>query len=421
MTQYILCAFSKPKDAEGNDIPGYKLGDVISAQIQKLGETFPVPLPVNGTKELVVFQSTNQLMEIADDLEKLDTIAYSLLTRTARMIGDLQRKIAQDNAKGWGDLCPGEKFAQSDSPALLVTMPDGDSKPISDYVILRDWDTNQNAVGDAIKKVYDTLATNVSESEETIRKHSADYTDAGNTIQSLRRRGEGSLLVKNLDELGSSLTHVTDLASYQASLASNNKIYVDTSNLKTVLIVVKKSIEADFKKTYDLDSCVVPESLQELASDNEFVCCAVTIKAVNFDEFKNLAREKAWHVREFKYNPNLKQTLIQEAKAGVDGYLKAVKEYAVHLQSTFSHMTMTWMQIKLLRLFVEAKLLYGIQPNNFEAFLIKCSMKNVSKIHGELEKKFADGLVGGDAKGDDDADYHPYVSFDLNLNNLLPQ
>ena len=421
MTQLLLCAFTPPKDEKGRD-SNTDIRRAVESQVAKLGKIQEFPIDSN----LALFTSTNQLMALTDEIEKLDNNTYSLLTRTARMIGDLDRRVKQDNDKGWADLCPGAEFKQLEPPNLYVAVAAGEEEemyPLDDYIRQWKWDEMQIAKSTNVVEVFKYFSQEVARQEEDLRGASTAYTEAGNKIQTLRRRGEGSLLVKNLDEVGSRMTLVTDLTGYRLAKVTKNPIYVATRNMKTILVVVKKAMEADFVKNYMVDSdFVIPGSLQQLESDNEFACYAVTILGVNLDDYKARTREHGWHVREFTYNPNLREDLANESKDTVMGYLEESEKFKTHLEASFSHLAIIWIHVKALRVFVESVLLYGIGAN-YKTFLIEASTKNIAKIHKELEKKFKDGIqddMSDDGEAGEENEYHPYVSFQLNLMNLLP-
>lgn len=422
MTQFLLCAFTPPKDEQGR-ATSTDIRRVVDAQVSKLGKLQDFPIDQN----LAVFTSTNQLMALTDEIEKLDNNAYSLLTRAARMIGDLDRRVKQDNEKGWADLCPGKSFDPQQSPDLLVAVAAGEEEemyPLDDYIRRWQWDEMMVASKSTnVIEMFKYFSQEITRQEEELRSASTAYTEAGNKIQALRRRGEGSLLVKNLDEIGSRMTLVTDLKSYRPTKATKNPIYVSTRNMKTVLVVMKKSMETDFVKNYMVESdFVVPGSVQALESDNEFACYAVTILGVHLDDYKARTREHGWHVREFTYNPNLREDLEKESEDTVQSYLTESGKFKTHLEATFSHVATVWIHLKALRVFIESVLLYGIGAN-YKAFLIEASTKNIGKIHKELEKKFKDAIqddMSDDGDAGEENEYHPYVSFQLNLLNLLP-
>ncbi|KAH0792885.1 V-type proton ATPase subunit C [Histomonas meleagridis] len=418
MAQYLLLSFSKELPPQ---FKGSSINKVIEGIVGSLGKVQQFPVSANLTE----FSSTDQLMSIADEIGKLDLQAFSLLTRVARSCSDLSKKIEADNLRGWNDLPCNCAFDPAIPPKLLVSIQNGnqiDEIPIDQYIEGWEWNDIQFSQKGSVIEIHKALLDEVQSLDEQIRNSSTAFTEAGNKIINLRRRSEGSLLVRNLDEIGSEMYSVTNLNEYYASKATKTPIYVHTRNLSTILIVVKNGYIAEFKNNYTLDSTyVVPGSLAELASDNEYTCFAVTIISKNLDDYKSATKEKGWHIKEFTYNPNLREELQKEAQEAIQNYLNESNNYSEQLQSTFSQLAIVWLHIKAIRIFVESILLYGIK-SEFQAFRVCALPKNIPKIHKELEKVFSDGILDGDDGGEDmmndETEYHPYVSFKLNLVGL---
>ena len=416
MAQYLLLSFSKelPPQAQNSNINKF-----IEGIVGSLGKVHQFPVSANLTE----FSSTDQLMSIADEVGKLDLQAFGLLTRVARSCNDLAKKIEAVNMRGWSDLPCNCEFEPAIPPKLLISLQNKNQIveiPIDEYIEGWEWNDIQFSQKGSIVEIYKILLEEVQSLDEQIRTSSSAFSDAGNKLMNLRRRSEGSLLVRNLDEIGSQMYSVTNLQEYYASIATKAPIYVHTRNLTTILVVVKNGYISDFKNNYTLDApYVVPNSLSELDHDNEYTCFAVSIIAKNLDDYKSAIKEKGWHIKDFTYNPNLREELQKEAQDVVQNYLTESNNYSEHLQTTFSQLATVWMHIKSIRIFVESILLYGIK-SDFQTFLVCALPKNIPKIHKELEKVFNDGIQGGE--GDDamidDNEYHPYVSFKLNLVGL---
>jgi V-type H+-transporting ATPase subunit C len=334
--------------------------------------------------------------------------------------------VTQENAQGWGDICRSATFEPVEVPKLYVVVPEGNEErlyQLDQYVRTWKWDDRLISARRSISELANHFSNEVQLQEDELRTASTSFSEAGNKVMAIRRRNEGSLLVRSLDEIGSKLKHIRTHQDFVVNRASKSPMYVDTRNLTTVLVVMKKAAADDFVKGYDVGAnYVVPESLQTLEQDNEFSCFSVTLIRDHIDDYKTATREKGWHVRDFVYNPRMREELDAEAQQVVTEYLTEASKFSDHLVATFSHIAVVWMHVKALRVFVEATLLYGIPPN-FKSFLVACSPKNIPKIHKELEKTFTDGIQDAldDSKdqGADESDYHPYVSFQLNLVGLV--
>ncbi|EAX97254.1 V-ATPase subunit C family protein [Trichomonas vaginalis G3] len=416
MAQYLLLSFNQKVPATAN-------GRSLETIVQNASQGFGTVKEFKVSNELAKFTSTDQLMSVADELTKIDTIAFGLVTRAARSIQDLAKKITSDHNDGFADVCPQETFGQVDIPQLHVEVDDeNDEEQLKFDEALEKWKWNETIFSSnrLIDEMHKNLQSEVSRMEEDLRTSGTAFTEAQTRLNNLRRRNEGSLLVRSLDPIGSKMQLVQSLEDYKASKAVKSPIYVDTANLTTVLVVVRSANGQQFEKGYELaESYIVPNSCQKLEQDGDFICYAVTLLRANVDDYKTAAKEKGWHVRDFKYSATMREDMIKEAKDAVDHYLNECKKYKEILENTFSHLSVVWMHIRALRVFVESTLLYGIPPN-FKAYLIKSNTKGMQRIHKNLEQVFGDDMGGDDDDGADvDSEYHPYVSFNFNLLGLI--
>ena len=416
MAQYLLLSFNQnvPPQAHGK-----KLDDVVKAAVQGNGQiqTFPV------SSSLASFTSTDQLMSVADDLAKNDIVAYGLASRAARNILDLAKRIQQDNQQGWTDIAPQDSFEKVDPPQLVVHLEEDNEElhlPLDQLLKRWKWNETMFTSNRSVDDMFRNLVGEVNRSEEDLRTASAEFTEHATRLQNLRRKNEGTLLVRSLDQVGSKMALVRSLTDYKGNQASKTPIYVDTAHLTTILVVVKNTDAEGFEKNYDLKSTyVVPNSCQKLEKDNDYTCYAVTLMRTNLDDYKTATKEKGWHIREFKYNPTMREDMKKEASDTIKDYLTQCEQYKDLLESKFSHLCSVWLHLKALRIFVESKLLYGI-PTEFRSYLVEASMKSIPRIHRELEKVFGDGMdIGDDDAQDVENEYHPYVSFQINLNGLI--
>lgn len=416
MAQYLLLSFNQkvPQSAGGRS-----LDSIVQAAVQGYGSV----KNFNVSNELAKFTSTDQLMSIADEIAKVDTIAFGLVTRAARSITDLAKKIQSDNQAGYQDICPQETFATIEPPKLLIEVDDDNDEEqlrLDEFLEKWKWIEATFSSNKPINEMFANLQQEVSRKEEELRTSGASFTEAQQRLQNLRRRNEGSLLVRSLDSIGSKMQLVKSLEDYKASKAVKAPIYVDTENLTTVLVVVRSANVAQFEKQYDLnENYVVPNSLQKLEADNDFVCYAVTILRTNVDDYKTATKEHGWQVRDFVYSQTMREDIRREGKEAVENYLTQTTKYKDILCNAFSHISTVWTHVRALRVFVESTLLYGIPPN-FRAYLVKTTAKSAIRIHKNLEATFGDDLaVDDDDNAEVENEYHPYVSFSFNLLGLI--
>ena len=406
MAQYLLVSFNQSLDPSY----GKSIDDLLRNQCNGLVTINDFPV----AKDVARFSNQDQLYKVATDLEKLDSNTCGLLTRVTRSCHDIITKVKQDNANGFSDICS-EQFGQVETlPTFRIYNEEKVPLTLDEYLQHWQWCESIWSIHNTnLDDLYTSLSQEIQKQEEELRLTQANFTEAGNKITSIRRRKEGSLLVRSLDEIGSSLFRVTSFQEYTLARAGNNNIYVQTRNLQTYLVVVKKSHSTEFEKTYYTVQCVVPKSLSRIEEDNEYICYSVTIVKEHLDEFKLWLKDNNYHLREFNYDENHRNKVNEEVQTTIKNYLQACQALSNQLNQTFSHVFIVWTHIKALRIFAESTLTYGIPPN-FKAFLLVGNAKNLVKVTKLLDKTFEDGLGMDDDSGVD-SEYHPYVCFHLNI------
>jgi len=362
-------------------------------------------------------------MALADELEKLDNQCLTIISRTFRSIIDLRKRIITDAANKWGDIYPGDDLNEvpKEIPAPLVSTEDDDRVSIDKALENWKWNETTFTIKGTVSDVSKVLQEHIQRIDEELRKKTADYTDAQNKIQNLRRSNEGTLLVKSLDPIASKMALVTDLSTYQASKMGTDPIYVDTENIMTVLIVVRTSDVPAFKETYDNEEYVIPKSISQLDHDNDFVCFAVSILRQKLDDYKAYTKERGFYLRDFNFDKEGRTTALINIKNIINDYIKQLVSFTDFLNEQFSMISNVWFHLRAVRVFVESKLLYGI-PAKFSTYLIKTSIKNTQQIHKGFEKIYFDGIPTDDNPDGNEADeYHPYVSFIFNIASYILQ
>lgn len=137
-----------------------------------------------------------------------------------------------------------------------------------------------------------------------------------------------------------------------------------------------------------LTQMVVPRSSQKLAEDDDFALFNVTLFQRMVDEFTAKAREKKYDlflltyhrfiVRDFKWNPEQlsdeKKKFTELVTAEKDQWVPSsvLKQASlVRLcKANFSETFASWQHLKVLRLFIESILRYGLPPD-FQPILVK--------------------------------------------------
>lgn len=170
-------------------------------------------------------------------------------------------------------------------------------------------------------------------------------------------------------------------------------------------------------------SPVVPGSVTLVKEDNDSTLFTVTIlksqyeagyyegeefmpgTKVDFeDEFVKACREKRYIVRQFEFDPSQASKsamALEQLQVEVDGMRSGLTRWC---KTHFGEAFVAWMHIKVIRVFVESVLRYGL-PVNFTAVLYKAICKDPSSLIQALDKAFGSGEV----HEEDEEEYHDFV------------
>jgi V-type H+-transporting ATPase subunit C len=360
---------------------------------------------------------------LSDDLVRTDTIVEGIVRKIEKTAADLfDRK----------------------SPDLTVG-----GVPAPRYIQQFAWDSAKYPNRRPLKELVSLIAGGAAGVEEELKQLTASFGDKASALQDSKRRQGGNLMVADLNDV------------LNEDIMRKVKV-VDSEYLKTIFVAIPKNVQEAFEKNIEKiggdlvgyggpdwsrdpsklgepvafgsnvdrhkerGSPVVPGSIQLIHTDEETMLYGVTIlksqyeagyyEGDNFqagttvdleEEFIKACREKRYVVRDFKWDPtqSSKTAMAREQlKVEVDGMKSALMRWCkTHYGDAF----VAWMHIKVIRVFVESVLRYGL-PVDFTAVLYKVhSGKDIDLTRG-LDKAL------GEARDDEDMDdmeddYHDFV------------
>merc|ERR1712176_1140409 len=125
------------------------------------------------------------------------------------------------------------------------------------------------------------------------------------------------------------------------------------------------------------------------------------------EEFTKACREKRYSVRDFKYDPthaSKSAMTLEQLQVEVDGMRSGLSRWC---KTHYGEAYVAWMHIKVIRVFVESVLRYGL-PVDFTAVLYKVGTGKETQLVAALDKTF------GNNKGkvedvEDEEEYHDFV------------
>mmetsp|Transcript_1017 Transcript_1017/g.2965 ORF Transcript_1017/g.2965 Transcript_1017/m.2965 type:complete len:419 (-) Transcript_1017:214-1470(-) len=361
------------------------------------------------------------LMNLSDDLTKTDTIVEGIVRKIERTGHDLFQKQADLSVGG---------------------------VPAARYIQQFAWDSAKYPNRRPLKELVSLIAGGAAAVEEELKQLTASFGEKQTALADSKRRQGGNLMVADLnDALNADLMRGVDV--------------VDSEYLKTMFIAIPKGMKDEFEKKIEslggsmvgyggpdwsrnpgklgkpthfganLDrqkktgSPVVPGSLQQIHNDNDSILYTVTIlkgqyeagyyegdtfqagKKTDFEaDFVKLCKEKRYIVRDFKWDASQasKSAMAREQlQVEVDGMKSALMRWCkTHYGDAF----VAWMHIKVIRVFVESVLRYGL-PVDFTAVLYKVHNGKESELTRTLDKELGNETEDLGDEGEDD--YHDFV------------
>ena len=321
--------------------------------------------------------------------------------------------------------------------------------PASRYIQQFAWDYAKYPNRRPLKELVAMIGGSVTAIDEELKQLAQSYADKQQALMEAKRRKTTNLLIAELNDV--------------LTAADMQKVQVhDTEYLKTMFIAIPSGMDAEFKnEIYKIGSNlvgfggpdwsrdarslgqpvkfgslvdrskakgspVVPGSLQMVKSDPDSILYAVTIlrsqyqagyyegdefvngTKVDFEEeFGKVCRDKRYTIRNFKYDPSQAQRSamsLEQLNVEVESMRSGLTRWCkTHYGETY----VAWMHIKVIRVFVESVLRYGL-PVDFTAVLYKCPYGKERDLVDALDDAIA-GKSSGNKDEDDDDEYHDFV------------
>lgn len=363
------------------------------------------------------------LMNLSDELGKTDSLVEGIV-----------RKIEKTSAE----------LTERRSVELTVG-----GVPPQRYIQQFAWDSAKYPNRRPLKELTALIAGGAVAVEEELKQLTQSFSEKTQALQEAKRRKAGNMISADLNDI---LTE-----------ENMSKIdVVDSEYLKTLFIAVPVNMVEGFERNiykiggdlvgyggpdWSLDatklgepthfgqnvdrhkirgSPVVPGSLQKVHADDDSVLYVVTIlkgqyeagyfennefqqgTKIDFEaEFTKACKEKRYIVRDFEWDPtqaSKSSVVLEKLEVEVEGMQAALTRWC---KNHFGDVFVAWMHIKVIRVFVESVLRYGL-PVDFTAVLYKVHQNKEGELIGALDKHLGSAMNADD--GDDgDEDYHDFV------------
>jgi V-type H+-transporting ATPase subunit C len=322
--------------------------------------------------------------------------------------------------------------------------------PAVRYIQQFAWDYAKYPNRRPLKELVGLIAGGVSAIDEELKQLGTSFADKMAALSEAKRKKGGNLMVADLNDV---LT---------ADVMRNVEVH-DTEYLKTLFIAVPKGAEEDFttnvEKLADTlvgyggpdwssnprelgtaikygnlvdrhqkqGSPVVPGSIKLVKEDAESTLFTVTILKSQYqagyyegdefipgtkiefeDDFVKACREKRYVVRQFVFDPNQASSSamqLEQLQVEVDGMRSGLTRWC---KTHYGEAFVAWMHIKVIRVFVESVLRYGL-PVDFTAVLYKTFPGKEQDLITTLDKNLGSQESKEEEGGDDDEEYHDFV------------
>ncbi|KIY45343.1 ATPase, V1 complex, subunit C [Fistulina hepatica ATCC 64428] len=234
------------------------------------------------------------------------------------------------------------------------------------------WNEGRYGVQRSLREMVDTLNKEMTSIDNMMKLKLTNYNLVKGSLVQMQRKKIGNLSVRTL-----------------ADIVSKDDFVLDSEYLETLLVAVPKTQVKTWKSGYErLATMVVPRSSHLLATDDDYSLFNIVIFKRVHDEFVQKCRENKYIVRDFVYSEEqiVKQ---REEMETADTTEKELWTELLRLSRTnFSESFQILVHLKVLRLFVESVLRYGL-PANYTGIVVKPDAKNAKKTLAVLQNQFA--------------------------------
>ncbi|KIK97653.1 hypothetical protein PAXRUDRAFT_135892 [Paxillus rubicundulus Ve08.2h10] len=260
----------------------------------------------------------------------------------------------------------------NNDPAKLAQHIQVNQRSIDDY-ILKGWRWNEGRYGvqRSLRETVDVLNKEMASIDNMMKSKLNNYNLVKGSLVQMQRKRMGNLSVRSL-----------------VDVVSKEDMIQDSEYMQTCLVAVPKTLTKEWNARYErLTTMVVPRSSSPIASDDEYTLFSVVIFKKMHDAFVQSCRENKFIVRDFVYS----EEQIDKQREELETAEVTEKELWTELlrvsRTNFSESFQILVHLKVLRLFVESVLRYGL-PVNYLGLVIKPDPKSTKKTLSVLTNHF---------------------------------
>jgi len=293
----------------------------------------------------------DSLISLSEELPKYDS---NFTTTVAKIVETLRNLLNND-------------------PSKLAQHISINDKSVDDY-LLTNWRWNEGRYGTqrGLKDMTDVFVKEMTSIDNFMKAKLNNYNLAKGTLVQLQRKKTGNLSVRSL-----------------ADIVSEDDILQDSEYMQSVLVAVPRNLVKTWNSTYErLSPMVVPRSAISLASDEDYTLFTVVIFRKVYDAFSQKCRENKYIIRDYQYSSDQIEKEREELKTADTAEKELWTELLRLSEINFSEAFQVFVHLKVIRLYVESVLRYGL-PANYVGIAVKPELKTTKRTLMVLQRHFS--------------------------------
>ncbi|KAG8979813.1 Vacuolar ATP synthase subunit C [Tulasnella sp. JGI-2019a] len=258
-----------------------------------------------------------------------------------------------------------------------------DERTIDEYLLEGwNWNVGKYGVQRGLRELVDILVKEMTSIDTVMKTKLNAYNLAKGSLVQMQRKKTGNLAVRSL-----------------AEIVNKDNFIPESEYMETLMVAVPKNSTKEWETKYErLATMVVPRSSTKIAADDDYALYSVVIFKKVHDDFAQKLRENKFILRDFTYSETLIQKQTQELEVAETTERELWTELLRLSRTNFSEAFQVIVHLKVVRLFVESVLRYGL-PAEFAGLVIKPESKGTKKALSTLTDHFSYLSKRTNAKG----------------------
>ncbi|KAG8709586.1 Vacuolar ATP synthase subunit C [Ceratobasidium sp. 395] len=261
----------------------------------------------------------------------------------------------------------------NNDPTRLAQHTLVEEKTCDDY-LLEAWRWNSGKYGlqRSLREIVDGLVKEMNSLDNVMKSKLSNYNLAKGSLTQMQRKKTGNLSVRSLIDI-----------------IKREHVIPESEYMETKFVAVPKNAVKEWNAGYErLTSMIVPRSSKLIEADDEYSLFSVVIFSKVKQEFANKCREHKYIIRDFDFNEEEIEKQREELQMADLSEKELWTELLRLARTNFSEAFQVLVHLKIVRLFVESVLRYGL-PANYVGLMIKPEPKTTKRTLDVLNTHFA--------------------------------